>query len=171
MHIFLEKWNVMSIVKPFYLINLIRLITFLGFQDNDIRSLTRHGRGLGGRGGIYIVERLWMWKLHLKSNPLTLLNLYTIIPFIPRLGHFTNQTDRISFPFIYCNLRKSLPFQIPHCCTKLPFSGGAIIDWSLLEGPCWVVLTYPHTDPTKDVIRESGVRKASSCTWDKKSAM
>ena len=58
MHIFLEKWNVMSIVKPFYLINLIRLITFLGFQDNDIRSLTRHGRGLGGRGGIYIVERL-----------------------------------------------------------------------------------------------------------------
>ena len=44
----LEKWNAMSIVKPFYLINLIRLITFLGFQDNDIKSLTRDGRGSVG---------------------------------------------------------------------------------------------------------------------------
>ena len=51
MHIFLEKWNVKSILKPFDLINLIRLITFSGFQDNDIRSLTRDGRGLGGGGG------------------------------------------------------------------------------------------------------------------------
>ena len=53
MHIFLEKWNVMSIVKPFYLINLIRLITFLGFQDNDMRSLTRDGRGLGEGGYLH----------------------------------------------------------------------------------------------------------------------
>ena len=48
MHIFLEKWNVMLIVKPFYLINLIRLITLLDFQNNDIRSLTRDGRGWVG---------------------------------------------------------------------------------------------------------------------------
>ena len=48
MHIFLEKLNVMLIVKPFYLINLIRLITFLGFQDDDIMSLTRDGRGSVG---------------------------------------------------------------------------------------------------------------------------
>ena len=48
MHIFLEKWNVMLIVKPLYLINLIRLITFLGFQEDDIMSLTRDGRGLVG---------------------------------------------------------------------------------------------------------------------------
>ena len=149
MHIFLEKWNVMSIVKPFYLINLIRLITFLGFQDNDIRSLTRDGRGLGGGGGggggvFTLLKGYACGSFTLKSNPLTLLNLYTIIPLIPVLRHFTNQTDRIPFPFIYCNLRKSLPFQIPHCCTKLPFSGRAIIDWSLLEGPCWVV--YLPTD-------------------------
>jgi len=48
MHIFLKKWNVMLIEKPFYLINLIRLITFMGFQDNDIMSLTRDGRGWVG---------------------------------------------------------------------------------------------------------------------------
>ena len=48
MHIFLEKWNVMLIVKPFYLVNLIRLITFLDFQDNDIMPLTRDGRGWVG---------------------------------------------------------------------------------------------------------------------------
>ena len=48
MHMLLEKWNAMSVVKPFYLINLIRLITFLGFQDNDIMSLTRDGRGSVG---------------------------------------------------------------------------------------------------------------------------
>ena len=47
-HIFLEKWNVMLIEKPFYLINLIRLITFLGFRDNDVMSLTRDGRGWVG---------------------------------------------------------------------------------------------------------------------------
>ena len=44
----LEKWNVMLIVKPFYLINLIRLITLLDFQNNDIMSLTRDGRGWVG---------------------------------------------------------------------------------------------------------------------------
>ena len=48
MHIFLEKWNVMLIVKPFYLINLIRLITLLDFQNNNIMSLTRDGRGWVG---------------------------------------------------------------------------------------------------------------------------
>ena len=48
MHMLLEKWNVMSIVERFYLINLIRSITFLGFQDNDIMSLTRDGRGSVG---------------------------------------------------------------------------------------------------------------------------
>ena len=48
MHIFFEKGNVMLIVKPFHLINLIRLITFLGFQDNDVMSLTRDGRGWVG---------------------------------------------------------------------------------------------------------------------------
>ena len=48
MHIFFEKWNVMLIVKPFHLINLIRLITFLGFQDNDVMSLTSDGRGWVG---------------------------------------------------------------------------------------------------------------------------
>ena len=36
------------IVKPFYLINLIRLITFLDFQDNYIMPLTRDGRGWVG---------------------------------------------------------------------------------------------------------------------------
>ena len=44
----LGKWNVMLIVKPFYLINLIRLITFLGFHGNDVMSLTRDGRGWVG---------------------------------------------------------------------------------------------------------------------------
>ena len=48
LHIFLGKWNVMLIVKPFYLINLIRLITFLGFQDNVIMSLTKDGGGWVG---------------------------------------------------------------------------------------------------------------------------
>ena len=48
MHIFLEKWNVMLIVNPFYLINLIRLITSLDFQDNDMMPLTRDGRGWVG---------------------------------------------------------------------------------------------------------------------------
>ena len=48
MPIFFEKWNVMLIVKPFHLINLIRLITFLSFQDNDVMSLTRDGRGWVG---------------------------------------------------------------------------------------------------------------------------
>ena len=91
MHIFLEKWNVMSIVKPFYLINLIRLITFLGFQDNDIRSLTRDGRGLGGGGVFTLLKGYACGSFTLKSNPLTLLNLYTIIPLIPVLGHFTNK--------------------------------------------------------------------------------
>ena len=63
MHIFLEKWNVMLIVKPFYLINLIRLITFLDFQDNDIMPLTRDGRG-------YSAARLCMWiKLHPEMEP------------------------------------------------------------------------------------------------------
>ena len=44
--------HVMLIVKPFYLINLIRLITFLGFQDNDVMSLTRDGGGWVGHWGI-----------------------------------------------------------------------------------------------------------------------
>ena len=48
MHIFWEKWNVLLIVKPFHLINLIRLITFLGFRDNDVMSFTRDGRGWVG---------------------------------------------------------------------------------------------------------------------------
>ena len=48
MHIFLEKWNVMLIVNPFYLINLIRLITSLDFQDNDMMPLTKDGRGWVG---------------------------------------------------------------------------------------------------------------------------
>ena len=129
MHIFLEKWNVMSIVKPFYLINLIRLITFLGFQDNDIRSLTRDGRGLGGGGGgggriFTLLKGYACGSFTLKSNPLTLLNLYTIIPLIPVLHHFTNQTDRIPFPFIYCNLRKSLPFRYHIAVQNCPFQVG-----------------------------------------------
>ena len=65
MHIFFEKWNVMLIVKPFHLINLIRLITFLGFQDNDVMSLTRDGRGWV----FYSAERLCMWKLHTQIQP------------------------------------------------------------------------------------------------------
>ena len=101
MHIFMEKWNVMSIVKPFYLINLIRLITFLGFQDNDIRSLTRHGRGLGGGGGIYIVERLCMWKLHPEIQPLN--------PF-KSIYHYTINSPSRSF--YKPNRQNSLPFHI-----------------------------------------------------------
>ena len=65
MHI-LKKWNVMLIVKPFYLINLIRLITFLGFQDNDIMFLTRDGRGWVGHNS---AERLCMWELHPEIKP------------------------------------------------------------------------------------------------------
>ena len=100
MHIFLEKWNVMSIVKPLYLINLIRLITFLGFQDHDIRSLTRDGRGLGG-GGIYIVERLCMWKLHPEIQPLN--------PF-KSIYHYTINSRSRSF--YKPNRQNSLPFHI-----------------------------------------------------------
>ena len=92
-----------------------------------------------GRGGIYIVERLCMWKLHPEIQPLNPFKSIYHYTINSRSRSFYKQTDRIPFPFIYCNLRKSLPFQIPHCCTKLPFSGRAIIDWSLLEGPCWVV--------------------------------
>ena len=89
-------------------------------------------------GGAFIVLKGYACRssFTLKWNPLTLLNLYIINS---PLGHFTNQTGRIPFPFKYCNLWKSLPFHIARCCTKLPFSGRAIIDWSLLEGPCRVV--------------------------------
>ena len=99
MHIFLEKWNVMLIVKPFYLINLIRLITFLDFQDND----NAFDQGWKRMGGAFIVLQGYACgsSFTLKWNPLTLLNLYTINS--PSRS-FTNQMDSIPFPFIYCNL-------------------------------------------------------------------
>ena len=107
MHIFLEKWNVMSIVKPFYLINLIRLITFLGFRDNDIMSLTRDGRGI--MGGTFIgLKGYACGSFTLKSNPLTLLNLYTI-----------NSPSR---SFYKPNGQNSLPFQILQLVKVSPLS-------------------------------------------------
>lgn len=73
MHIFFEKWNVMSIVKPFYLIDMIRLITFLGFQDNDLLSFTRDGRGWGD------LER---WKImHVEASPSIHPEIQSLNPF------------------------------------------------------------------------------------------
>ena len=71
-------------------------------------------------GGAFIVLKGYAcWNFTLKSNPLTLLNLYTI-----------NSPSR---SFYRANGEDSLPFHILQLVKASPLS------WSLLEGPSWVV--------------------------------